>query len=354
MSKKHFYIWILIIVTELVASAQYVKVLRPLDKSLVDEEYLTVVIERLDPKVREVRIQNGTKVIATIRTDRKRRTYCKTIPLHLGINHLRIHIAEPDIQGAKEPLIDIFVRSEVHEEADEAPPSYTKHYFHTSRNEKHCSKCHNMKPDNTVRLRRPLKNLEHGAQSIHVLDDPARSHCYNCHKALVSRKNDHSPAVNMLCTICHTGESGEFNTKYAKKSKYLMPDPIAERCFVCHTGLKKRWYTNKSQHGPLKTGRCDKCHNPHASNYAFFLRKPIYELCTTCHSEKAEGKHVLGSFVFNRNSGAHPLKGRPDPSRPGRNLTCSSCHNPHGSNGIYLLRTNSTNTYSICQRCHKK
>ncbi|MDY0117546.1 MAG: cytochrome c3 family protein, partial [Sulfurimonadaceae bacterium] len=78
-------------------------------------------------------------------------------------------------------------------------------------------------------------------------------------------------------------------------------------------------------------------------------------LCVTCHAEKADGKHVVSAIGFRQTStGGHPTKDRKDPARPGRDFTCSSCHNPHGSQGTKLLRMKGSMAFGVCQRCHKK
>ncbi len=335
------------------AGGKSFEVLRPFNKSIFDEDYASVVIKRLDKTLKKITILENENIIAELETDKKRDIYCRTIRLKLGANKINIVGYSKDGDLTNEQ-IDLFYRSEVYKGVDEAPDGYARNFFHNSKNEKLCKSCHNMNKDSKTKLKKHISSSEINAKEFDVLDNPEESNCYTCHKIITLRKNGHAPAVNFLCTICHTGKSGEFNIDDQGKSKYLMPDPIMNRCFKCHEGVKEKWFSNTSEHGPLRSGRCNKCHNPHSSNFEFHLRKPIWELCTTCHAEKADGKHVIGSFVFNRNSGAHPTRNRPDPSRPGRKLVCSSCHNPHGSNGIFLLRTKGKTAYSVCKRCHKK
>ena len=70
-------------------------------------------------------------------------------------------------------------------------------------------------------------------------------------------------------------------------------------------------------------------HDPHATDNDFRLNKPIVELCTTCHRGFDDGYHV----VQRPQGGGHPIGGRDDPLRPGRELVCTSCHDPHGTYG---------------------
>ncbi len=329
-------------------------ILKPDTNGVYDENYASLVIKRLDKSLEKISLVLQDDIIIDVQTNQKDRdVYCKTINLKLGNNKVTIIGYGGDKELTRKE-INLFYRSEIYGDFDEEPSGYKRNFFHLYKNEKLCMSCHNMKPDKKSLKKKHISPSKINAKDFDVLANPEDSNCYQCHKTIVYRKNGHAPSVNFLCTECHTGKSGEFNLQDEGKSKYLMPDPIMNRCFSCHEGVKEKWFSNTSEHGPLRSGRCNKCHNPHSSAYEFHLRKPIWDLCTTCHAEKATGKHVIGSFVFGRNRGSHPTRGRDDPSRPGRKLVCSSCHNPHGSNGIYLLRAKGKTAFSVCQRCHKK
>ncbi len=321
-------------------SSEVFKVVTPLPNSIYDEAYASIVIERLDKALGRVTLlfdDNSTKII---KTDQKRDIYCLSVRLKYGNNKITILGYDASEKLTKKEL-NLFYRSEVYEGSVDAPDSYKKNFFHTLSRERVCSSCHNMKKDRK-------------SDQEKILYDPMKSNCYECHKNIAFRKNGHAPTVNFLCVECHTGRTSEHNIQDEGKSRFLAPDPILNRCFSCHEGIGEKWFSNRSEHGPLRSGRCNKCHNPHSSEYEFFLRKPIWKLCTTCHDEKADGEHIIGSFVFVRNKGGHPTRDRPDPARPGRELVCSGCHNPHGSNGVYLLRSDGKSPFSVCIRCHKK
>jgi predicted CXXCH cytochrome family protein len=76
------------------------------------------------------------------------------------------------------------------------------------------------------------------------------------------------------------------------------------------------------------------------------LKKPINELCSGCHPEvtlKSKGHPVAN----------HPVAAPRELLRPGRKLTCASCHDPHGSNNQLML-IESLLGGRLCRGCHAK
>ena len=47
----------------------------------------------------------------------------------------------------------------------------------------------------------------------------------------------------------------------------------------------------------------------------------------------------------------HPYKDVPDPSAPGKTLSCLSCHDPHVGNGVDRLKEGKIRN-DFCSRCH--
>lgn len=317
-----------------------IKIIQPKDKSLYVGERCTFVIRAHSDQVDNVILYDDNKEIENFQVIEKKKIYCNTIKLHIGANKIAVEFYK-DGDLVKSFDRDIYYLSELFEGSDEdEAEAYDRNYLHTEQNEKECSACHNMKSNV------PLND--------EALEDVSETTCYECHKGMMRVKNTHAPTANWLCLNCHNGKVSEYNMQDKGKAKYIAPDPIAKTCEYCHTKVEK-WTMNKYTHGPVNDGRCVRCHNPHGSNNEFFLRKPIWNLCTTCHAEKATGKHIVSSFVFARNAGAHPTKGPRDPARPERTFACSSCHNPHGSPGIFLLRMKGgTQPFGVCRRCHDK
>lgn len=317
------------------------KIIQPLDKSRYIGENATFVIEADFNLVDTIVISEETYKITKLKVTADRKTYCETLKLHTARNIVNVSYFKDD-KLVKSVDRDLYFLSELFEGVDEdEAEDYKIRYLHNDKKEEKCKSCHNMK-----------SNIPTNGEAF---EDVSKTTCYECHKGMINTANTHAPVTNWLCLDCHNGKFAEYNMDQEGKSKYLAPDPISKTCTSCHETVEE-WTKSKYTHGPVNDGRCERCHNPHGSNNEFFLRKPIWEICVTCHAEKANGKHVVSAIGFGRPtaSGGHPTKDRKDPARLGRDLSCTSCHNPHGSNGVFLLRMNGTMPFGICNRCHKK
>jgi predicted CXXCH cytochrome family protein len=168
--------------------------------------------------------------------------------------------------------------------------------------------------------------------------------CFRCH---VNQKNwktmahVHGPAGTGDCTVCHNPHGDQFQGQ-------LWAAGDKELCIACHTDKKKLIYEIKGLyvHGILTGSGCTACHSPHATPYRFQLFKPIYELCTSCHTKLAgvERGHPVDK---------HPVRGGKDPRRAGHEFSCTSCHNPHGSRYKFML-VGDVIGEQVCVDCHSK
>ncbi len=152
-----------------------------------------------------------------------------------------------------------------------------------------------------------------------------------------------SPAVNLSFKIGQKDERLSFDPEKPFKPGLT----VKETCEKCHRNL----LANPVKHGPAEAGQCTLCHDPHASNYSSWTRKQSWRLCTTCHAEKKTGVHLIAGFVHGV---SHPTEKWPDPSRPGKRLSCVSCHSPHSSRTKELLGFDVRNKYEMCKYCHAK
>ena len=316
-----------------------VEIIKPYDYIRYEGKDSTFVIEADHNSVDKIVIRQGDRN-TTIDVTSELATYCKTVELHPAKNEIFVEAYKDGKILSRDKRESYFYNDVLPGVDVYDAEQYDKNYFHSDENEEACKGCHDM-----------TNNIPSEDEPF---DDVTETTCYKCHNAKLNTSNSHAPAANWLCNVCHTGNGGEYNIDDEGLSKYLAPDPIYTRCAYCHESVDD-WLASRYGHGPVNDGRCKRCHNPHGSENEFFLRKHIWNLCTTCHTEKAiPGNHIVAGFVYGRNKGAHPTKDRADPARPGREFSCTSCHNPHGSTGIYLLRMTGSQPFMVCKRCHKK
>ncbi len=209
--------------------------------------------------------------------------------------------------------------------ASDVPSGFRRLPFHQATADPVCQECHRLEPA-----------PRDGAPGA-----PDQSTCYGCHASLTRVKEVHGPAALWACTRCHDPTAGP--------QRYATPEPVMPLCFGCHQEQKDRFYGSPYQHGPTATGYCTICHNPHGSDQQFFLKKAAWNLCTTCHFEKASGRHVIS---WGPRGQSHPTRGRPDPNRVGRELSCASCHNPHAAPAPKLWNFGATVWLDLCRNCH--
>jgi len=164
--------------------------------------------------------------------------------------------------------------------------------------------------------------------------------CFQCHDAAAfQKKSVHSAVAAGMCTSCHNPHSSD--------RENLLTDTQPGLCYGCHD---KGMFTKSVQHSPVAEGKCTFCHDPHASDNAYNLTSPLEDLCAMCHGDKSSGKHVLAGLGF---GDTHPVSGKPDPSREGKELSCVSCHSPHSSSHKGLFVHDETKE-NLCLLCHKK
>lgn len=262
-------------------------------------------------------------------------------------------------------------------QADLTPNSLDKNVALFHQDDKlppHCAGCHELQKTATVEPGGLKKQIS----------------CATCHPRIVEKGSwRHGPTVTQQCLACHQ--------QFVKPWRIGFPAATQEICFTCHAG-KSDWRSRKFIHGPLNVGGCtlchdphgqnnryqlwaegsttlcvdchgDKqnlvskenplpfvhgiipgggcvaCHDPHATDNEFMLKKPINELCVGCHTGLA--RVTRGHPV-----GGHPVAGPKERRRPGRELTCTSCHDPHGSSYQNLL-IRSSRGGQVCAACHR-
>ncbi len=179
-------------------------------------------------------------------------------------------------------------------------------------------------------------------RGVTILTERVNELCFKCHlnkRRLKDKSHIHGPAKIGDCTVCHDPHGDKFREQ-------LWANRKADLCVACHSDKKTalKGAPGFYQHGIIPGGGCIACHDAHASNNMFQLYKPINALCVSCHIS-------MRGIVKGHPVAGHPLSGKKDPRRRGRELSCSSCHNPHGSRYRYLL-IGDVMGGRVCTKCH--
>jgi DmsE family decaheme c-type cytochrome len=172
--------------------------------------------------------------------------------------------------------------------------------------------------------------------------------CLTCHEdqtmgyhasAHGRASNKSSPIAGKGCESCHgagrahaesSGDTSKIKTFKAGTPAGAIDTP----CLQCHSrGERALW--EGSAHDSANVS-CASCHSIHAPKSSEGLLKAVrqVESCERCH--RSEVQKLRRSSHMPIQEGA---------------LECSSCHNPHGSRGVKLLKTG-TSVNEACQGCH--
>lgn len=154
------------------------------------------------------------------------------------------------------------------------------------------------------------------------------------------RNDPRSPMAQLQCETCHgPGRAHATEPKIGEKRAPIKrfdedsPDSVQDRnavCLRCHKQAMPNW--RMSQHKQSEIA-CTRCHQIHTKSDKVLKQKSQAQVCYGCHlRQRAEFLRVS----------SHPVAAG--------KLSCSQCHNPHGSYNQSLLRDNNFN--QLCYRCH--
>ena len=151
--------------------------------------------------------------------------------------------------------------------------------------------------------------------------------------------NPRSPLAGEGCEACHGpgkahADAGGDATKIRRFGKTgLSPREAAEVCTTCHVrGSHALWVGSQHEQRNVGCITCHSVHSPQGEKQIKAATQP--ELCGACH------RHIVNKlYRFNHM-----------PVREGK-MVCTSCHNPHGSTNVKLLKVGTT-VDETCTSCH--
>ena len=217
-----------------------------------------------------------------------------------------------------------------------------------------CTTCH--EPEGTA-----LKGTLHGkAQNVRTPAAKSGQSCETCHgpgqahvdtgdKTKIKRFTAMSAKdVNATCLTCHSkGSHAQWNGG--------MHDARNVSCASCHSV-----HNPKSERAQLKTvtavQTCETCHKQEAMKVKKSGHMPVREGkmdCTTCHAPHGSTNVRMlkvGNTINETCASCHAEKRGPflHDHAAGRE-SCATCHDPHGSNNDRMLVAKDP---MLCQRCH--
>ena len=113
----------------------------------------------------------------------------------------------------------------------------------------------------------------------------------------------HKVFTKTKCKECHS----------STYSNQLKEDP-PQLCYQCHENFKEDF---DFLHGPVASGYCTVCHNPHKSKNEKLLNFPIDKLCVYCHD-------IADVLKNDTHEDITPAE-------------CLDCHDPHGGDDKFLM-----------------
>lgn len=154
------------------------------------------------------------------------------------------------------------------------------------------------------------------------------------------KSNPRTPFANQACESCHGASPTHYQSMQSPAVVFgtgsgRFPASSVETqngaCLSCHeSGQRLHWASSEHEFADVT---CVSCHQMHQEGDLIPQGLTSIELCLGCHLEKR-------SEINQRSH--HPLiEGL---------MTCTNCHNPHGSDTQALLVGNSIN--DTCTECH--
>jgi DmsE family decaheme c-type cytochrome len=174
--------------------------------------------------------------------------------------------------------------------------------------------------------------------------------CLTCHEDMKKgyhggkhgrTQNPRTPAAGKGCESCHGPgqahvEGGGDKTKIKQLTK-ISTREANETCTSCHNRSEHLGWGG-SKHDSRNVG-CINCHSIHEpkGEKAQLKTETVEETCVQCHRTQANKVHRSSHM--------------PVGSLNGNKMECTTCHNPHGSQNVKMLKEgNSIN--EACATCH--
>lgn len=171
--------------------------------------------------------------------------------------------------------------------------------------------------------------------------------CASCHQVQADgyNKGPHSiawdvrsPAAERGCETCHGPGQAHVADVGAKgrlrNFKKLEPREVSATCTTCHNRSEHALWQGSTHE--QRNVACTSCHTVHTpqSEKGHLKLATVIDTCAQCHRDKAARLQRVSHM----------------PVREGK-MTCTTCHNQHGSTNVRMLRVGNT-VNELCWSCH--
>ncbi len=152
-------------------------------------------------------------------------------------------------------------------------------------------------------------------------------------------KNPRSPAATHGCESCHGPGQAHVDDDakgHILKFGQVKPAEVNQSCLACHNrGTHAGWEGSGHERRNLSCITCHSVHSPKSPERQL-VKETETAVCATCHRLQVSKTERAVAHM---------------PVREGK-MSCSSCHNPHGSiSNVKNLKTGSS-VAELCTTCH--
>ncbi len=203
-----------------------------------------------------------------------------------------------------------------------------------------CTRCHSQGQNNgsqknlscAIQCHKPVKTPDGSIPISNPTISASGQACVECHKGAFTQPKQHYPAAAGLCDVCHTVNPTHLTDKLKST---VVTNKTNSVCIGCHGKMDTHANVHKALQ--LNDKSCISCHKPHGSNFNFFTKSKLPDLCLQCHDDLIDdnAKSIHGI-----------IPGTDDNKR-----SCANCHNPHSSDIKKLLVQEKK---TLCVSCHDR